>query len=367
MAAAHTTKGGSETGDGTTVAVGTLERAVRDVLSATGLPEEHQRWVADGLIQADLRGVSTHGVIRLEPYVAGWQSGSLNVAPSIDAVTASRGAVSVFDGDRGIGIVVGRVIMTKAIEAARGHGIGLVSARNSNHAGMLAQYVLQAADAGMLGFFVSNGPPLLPPYGGRDPVLFNNPFAYAVPASRNAPIVLDMACSTVARGSIRLAAKEGRPIPEGWALGADGAPTTDPLVAMDGVLLPMAGHKGSAVAVINECLAALLSGATFSMGISSAFLSADASAMDHWGAGHTAIAVDLSHLGPAAETRARVDELIAAIKASRRAQGVSEILYPGEREARLETRYRRDGVPLGSEAARSLARVCAAVGVACPI
>jgi LDH2 family malate/lactate/ureidoglycolate dehydrogenase len=253
--------------------------------------------------------------------------------------------MELLDADNGLGVIVGQRAMLRAVDLAREHGVGLVGVTKSNHAGMLASHVLHATAAGMIGSFVSNAPALMAPSGGREAMISNSPFAWAVPC-RPDPIVLDMACSAVARGRIRLAASLDQPIPPDWATDADGVPTTDAHRAMQGLVLPMAGYKGYGLALVNELLAAALPGAQFSVDVSRRFLAEDATTLDAWGIGHVAIAIDVSVFHDPDAFADRVAGLAGRLRASRTAPGATRVLLPGDLE--LETQYdrTRDGIPM---------------------
>jgi LDH2 family malate/lactate/ureidoglycolate dehydrogenase len=244
-------------------------------------------------------------------------------------------------------VIIGQIAMDRAVEMARDFGIGIVAVRNSNHAGMLAAHVLRASKAGMIGYFVRNAPALMAPWGGREALLSNSPFAWAIP-SRDDPIVLDMACSAVARGRIRLAAQRNMRIPLGWAIDERGAPVEDAHAAMRGMVLPMAGYKGYGLAIVNEVLAAVLPGATLSMNVSTAFLRENATSHDSWGVGHLAIALDVSAFEDPTVFRDRVQQLIEKVRSSQLAPGHERIMVPGEPEAKTRRSRFATGIPISS-------------------
>lgn len=314
-----------------------------------GLDESAVDLFAESLVEADLRGIDTHGVVRTPAYVEGFLRGHLNPTPRLREVRR-KGAVAVYDVDNGLGGIVGQQLMDIAVDLARTHGVGYVAAHNGNHAGMLAQHVLRAVDQGMVGQFVSNGPPVMAGWGGRDPLVSNNPIAYGFPAGRFPAIVLDMACSAAARGKIRQAALNDVPIPPDWATDEEGRPTTDPHAAMRGLVLPMAGYKGYGLAVVNEMLSAVLPGALLSADVSSAFLREGAEALDAWRVGHLAVALDVEAFMDLTEYLRRTDELIERCKASRTAPGFDEVLVPGEPEWRRRAERLRDGIPVAASA-----------------
>lgn len=341
---------------------GALRDLVDRAAACTGMPPDHRELFVAGLVEADLRGISSHGIVRLPAYVRAFGAGVVAAAPDV-TVVSERGAVSLLDAGNGIGVVVGQLAMRRAVEQARQHGIGAVGVRNSNHAGMLAVHVMQATDAGMVGYFTSNGPAIMPPTGGRTAMLGNGPFAYAFPTDGAEPLVLDMACSAIARGKIRLAAANGDEIPLGWALDPDGEPTRDAKAAMAGVVLPMAGYKGYALAFVNELLAAALTGAAFAADMPREFLREGSTMLDRWSCGHLAIAIDAETFGGGAAVRASASRLIDLMHAAERA-GDDEILVPGEPEQRTRARRVADGVPLSASTVRALAGLAEELGIA---
>lgn len=315
----------------------------------------------EGVVAADLRGIDSHGVFRVPFYARGFRLGELNPRPALRRIRG-RGATELLDADNGLGIVVGQRAMLRAVELAREHGIGLVGVTNSNHAGMLASHVLHATDAGMIGSFTSNAPALMAPWGGRDAMLSNSPFAWAIP-SRPEPIVLDMACSNVARGRIRVAASLDQPIPPDWATDADGVPTTDAHRAMEGLVLPMAGYKGYGIALVNELLAAALPGALFSVDVSRRFLAEDATTLDAWGIGHLAIAIDVSAFQDPDAFVDRVADLGRRLRTSTSAPSVARVLLPGDIELETRQARERDGIPMTAARIEQLHAFAAEAGI----
>lgn len=337
-----------------------IERAGRQA----GLDGVDLGLFVSALLETDLRGIDSHGVFRVPFYCRGLASRALNPAPRVERIRG-RGATEVVDADNGLGVIVGQVAMDRAVAMARDFGIGIVAVRNSNHSGMLAAHVMRAAAAGMVGYFVSNSPALMAPWGGREAMLSNSPFAWAIPAT-DYPIILDMACSAVARGRIRLAAQRNERIPLGWAIDAHGMPAEDPHEAMKGVVLPMAGYKGYGIAFINEVLAAVLPGATLSMDVSKAFLREGATALDSWGIGHLAVAIDVSAFEDPERFAVRVDHFVSAVRGSGLAPGYDRIMVPGEPEV-LTRRHRLEhGVPLSGAVLQVLRSFSRDVGIAPP-
>jgi len=232
------------------------------VLERVDVPASDARTVAECLTMADLRGVDSHGLIRLVPYTRRIQAGVVKARPAIE-VTMSFGAIAAVDGDNGLGPVVGLRAMEAAIELAEANGIGFVGVRRSNHFGVGAFYVDKAVRRGLLGCAISNAPPNMAPFGGRERFLGTNPFAVGIPVGTGAPMIFDASSSVAARGKIIAAAQKGQSIPAGWAIDPDGVPTTDAKLALLGAVLPFGGAKGSAISFIIDILSGTLTGAAF--------------------------------------------------------------------------------------------------------
>ena len=232
-----------------TFPVATLRAFSNGVFTAAGLAPEDAATVTDCLIHADLRGHASHGLTRIPIYAERLHRGVVNANPRV-TVTPTAPSFLVVDGDNGPGPVVSLKAMDAAIETAKAQGVAAASIRASNHNGPGSFYVERAVEAGCIAIAMTNAPPSMAVFGGRDPVIGTNPITFGTPVTGNAPVLLDMATSVVARGKIVEAAKRGEAIPEGWALDRDGNPTTDGQAAEKGVVLPMSGPKGSALAIM---------------------------------------------------------------------------------------------------------------------
>jgi len=222
-------------------------------------------------------------------------------------------------------------------------------------------FTLMAARAGCVGFLATNASPAMAPWGGRKKTVGTNPWSWAAPAGRHAPMVLDIANTGVARGKIYLARQKGLPIPEGWAINAAGAPTTDAAEAIDGIILPMAQHKGYAIAVIMDMLSGVLSGSAFGAGVHGPYQTEHRS-----GAGQFMIALNIAAFQPLEEFCARMEKYIAELKAVPLAQGFDEIVYPGELEARSEARNRAEGILLPEDTGKDLRKLADTFGLQSP-
>ncbi|HEV8635752.1 MAG TPA: Ldh family oxidoreductase [Chloroflexota bacterium] len=316
-----------------TVDAGELRERVRRIFARLGLPEDDAAVVADHLVEADLRGVHSHGVIRVPSYVAGLKAGRINPRPQIRVVD-DHGAQAVVDGDNGMGQLAAFRANDLAIERGREHGLAGVALRRSGHAGAMAYYPIRALRHGLIGFATTNAGINMPPTGGVQKLVGNNPFAIAVPTARDWPMVLDMATSVVAGGKLDVARAKGEPIPLGWARDAQGDPTTDPVAARQGSLEPLGGPKGYGMAVMLDVLAGVLSGGRFGAGLGAP------------GSGQFFLTLAVERYMPLEEFKARMEQLLDQLHACHRAPGVERIYVAGEIEWELQQRRTREGVPL---------------------
>lgn len=232
---------------------------VEGVLTGNGVPAANAAVVARCLVAADLRGVDTHGVNRIPSYMARVRAGVLDAEAS-PAVVRVTPVVAHVDARNGFGFLAGAAAMREACDMAREFGVGMASVRRSNHWGMSAWIVRQAIDAGMMSLVFTNSSPALPVFGGRSKLLGVSPIACGAPGGKERPFILDMAPSVAARGKIYKAKRRGESIPLDWALDAEGRPTDDPAAALEGVMLPMGGPKGSALAIMMDVFSGVLSG-----------------------------------------------------------------------------------------------------------
>lgn len=305
-----------------------------------GVPRVDAALVADTLVQADLWGHASHGVMRTFWYAARIEAGSC-AAVTHATIVRDAGAFVVLDGHAGLGQVLAARAMDLAVERAEAHGIGAVAVRDSGHFGTAMYFTRRAALAGCVGLLATNASPAMAPWGGREKRVGTNPWSIAAPAGAGPPLLLDVANSAVARGKLYAAQQRGERIPLGWAIDQDGRATDDPAAGIAGTLLPMAGHKGYAIAVLMDVLAGVLSGSAFGAAVVGPYRAEDRS-----GAGHLAIAIDVAAGRPLADFERDVAALVADLKATPTASGHDEVLVPGELEARTAARLEREGVPL---------------------
>lgn len=333
-----------------------LYKFCRNLLSAVGVPEGDAAVAADVLIDTSLEGIDTHGISRLPIYLTRVRNGRINARPQIKVDRS--GAVAAVDGDNGLGQLVAVRSMEVAMGLAADHGVGVAATRHSNHFGAASYYCKMAAARQMIGVTLSNGPAGIPPWGGRRAYFGTNPIAFAFPMDGH-PVVVDMSSSTVARGNIILAAKEGRPIPEGWAIDQEGRPTTDPRKALEGAVLPVGGAKGYALALAVEVMAGILSGSAYGSEVGWIY---DES-LKPTDVGHTFIAINVASLMPVQVYQERMADMVRNVKAVPLAEGFDRIMIPGERRRFQAEKRARQGVPVSENLRKELNQIAAEVGV----
>ncbi len=317
---------------------------------AAGLPAADAQTLAQLMVEADLRGSDTHGVIRLPLYVRRIRAGGVNAKPNI-RIVSDRPSAALIDGDNGMGHLVMRRAAEHAIEKARATGVGWVGARMSNHAGPAALYVTMALRHDMIGLYFAVGSNNhLPPWGGSESLLGTNPMAVAVPAGSESPIVLDMAPTVAAYGKVRLKAQRGEPMPVGWMIDKEGKPLTDPKRADEGRLLPIGDYKGYGLSLIIGLLAGALNRAAIGRQVID-FVK-EAGKATNTGQAIAALAIDT--FMPVDEFKRGVDQLIRDIRDSRRLPGIERIWLPGEQSHAKLIDRRANGVPVPKALRESL-------------
>ncbi len=307
------------------------------VFVAAGVSEEQAAIVADSLVESNLVGHDSHGVLRVGSYVEMIERRSVDPFAEPEIVRSSA-TTAVVDGHNGLGIVVARQAMGMAMEKAAMHDVGLVVVEHLGHTGRMGEYAVQAAREGFVSLVMGGGPKPggnVAPYGGTSPVFNTNPLAWGLPASRYPAVFLDLATSVAAWGKIQSAIDKDEPIPEGWLLDAEGHPTTDPHDVRAGTLLPFGGYKGSGLAFVVEALCGGLS-------------SVSCAPLTDYAGGHVLLmwTARVEAFQPLEAFRARIDGLVRAVKDARRAEGVEEILAPGELEWRTREQRLRDGLDI---------------------
>lgn len=323
-------------------------------LLATSLPIKDAELIADTLVEADLRGVHSHGIQIIPRYLRGLKNG-INPKPKVRTLV-DTGALAVLDGDCGMGQLVSVKAMEMAIDKARLQGIAAVAVQNSNHLGALAYYGMMAAKENMIGFCTTNAPAIMAPWGGLTETLGNNPICYTIPTGTGYPIVLDMAVSTAARNKVRMAAAKGEKIPLDWGLDREGQPTDDPHKALDGLLAPMSGVKGFGLAVIAEVLTAGLSGGLIGKDIPrDAIISPDI--LYPVKVSHYFQAIDVKQLVPLEDFKSRTENLIQQVHESELGKNSRGVFVPGELEFQNREHRLKGGIPISSAVLNSLDKI----------
>ena len=331
------------------------------VLQRLDVPKDEADIAARRLVTANLRGVDTHGVTRMTFYTAKLKGGALQ--PRVH-LTAERetAATALLNGHDGIGQVISHRAMELAIRKAVGAGVSYVAVKNSNHLGACAYYPMMALAHDMIGLTFTNASPRLAPTGGVDRLFGNNPWSIAVPAGERPAVVLDMANSVVAAGKIRILQKEGKPVPEGWALNRLGEPTTDPQEALAGILLAIGGYKGYGITLIVDLLTGVLTNSNYGPRVKTIDQDAEPA-----GVAHSFMAIDLSAFTDVAAFKARMDAYIDEIKNSRKARGSDVIYLPGEMEHQKMQARLKNGIPLQAKVAEELRTIGREFGVPCDL
>lgn len=328
----------------------------RACFTKIGFTLQDAELISDHLVTANLRGVDSHGVIRIPYYVEGVEKGYLRPRGGV-TVLRDGDVYALLDCGMSLGIVGAARATEKAMEKASISGLAIIGATNIGHAGMLAYYTRRVAEKGLIGVAMVNGVAEMPPWGGVGKVFGTNPISMAVPRSGAPPIVIDMATSAIAKFKVHLAAAQGTMLPEGVALNKQGVPTRDPREALEGCLLPFGGHKGYALALFIELMASSLIGAPKSVEV-----------RDHPSqqGGFLVMALDPGIFGDRGQFLSRVEEVVSVVKSARRAEGVEEILLPGEPEERMMRERLEKGVPIDGETLQRLIKLGERLGVPFP-
>ena len=321
--------------------------ALRDFAAATlahfGMPEADAAIAAEVLVDADLKGIESHGIAHLSwhsGYVPGLREGLVNATPQI-RVLRETPATLALDGDGGMGVVVAREAMDRCIAKAESSGIGMVTIRNGRHFGAAGYYAERAAARHLIGMASCNVRPLAVAAGGRERAFGTNPLAFAAPIGETHPFSLDMATSAVAGGKLEIAGRQGKRLPLGWAVDADGQDTDDPeALAKGGALLPLgsgletSSYKGYGLGLVADILSGVLSGAGFGMAL-------PRPEMGQWFA-----AWRIDAFRDPQEFRAEMQDFTERLRAIPPAEGVDRVRIPGDKEAEARADRERFGIPL---------------------
>jgi LDH2 family malate/lactate/ureidoglycolate dehydrogenase len=330
--------------DSYTMSIEGHQKICRSVFKAAGMSEQCANEVADNLLFADLRGTNSHGITRLKLYTDNARSGYFNVKGEPEIIS-DRGATIHIDGHNGFGAHVSVFAMKKTIERAKELGIALCSVRHSTHFGAAAYYSMMALEHNCIGFALTNALPSVAHHASKRPQVGTNPLTIAFPAKRNRPYVLDMATSVVAGGNVINCAREGTPIPLGWACDKDGNPTTDPKAALSGYYLPLGGYKGSGIALAIDVLCGILSGGNYGLHITKADKMKEEEIKNGPGICHMFAAIDISFFCDPEEFKETMDRFIDELKEAPVAPGYDKIMVAGEPEFLNYEKYSKEGIP----------------------
>lgn len=319
-----------------------VEGFLRAAFESLGVPPDDAATVAGLMVEADLHGYDTHGIFRLRQYVNRLRDGGTNPRPKMQVVKETP-ATALVDGDNGLGHLLMLFATELAIKKARSRGIGWVGVRNGNHAGPAAIYVNLPVQEDMIGLYAAVGSANhVPPFGGMDLLLGTNPIAIAVPAGESPPFVLDMATTVAAVGKIKALAQRGEMMPEGWMVGRDGKPLTDPARREEGLLLPIGGAKGYGLAMAIGLLAGTLNGAAFGKDVVD--FTKDTNTATN--TGQFIAAISVSAFAEVESFKASVDAVFREMRESTPLPGHDPVRIPGEGRGAVYEDRKAKGIPL---------------------
>ena len=336
------------------VSIESIDKVTRETLSACGVSENSVEAILETIHYANRSGIPTHGIGRLPLYVKKIQAGHFNPKDDVKTVMDAD-AVAILDANGSFGQVAARHAVDLALEKAQKHGVAVVGVRNSNNFGTAGYYGDYAARRGMAAFVFANAAPAIAPTGGNKTIFGTNPLCYAFPGSdSNDPIVLDMATTVVARGKVRLAAKNGEKIPLDWAIGPDGKPTDDPNEALKGSLLPIAGYKGYGLSLFVDVFAGMLTGSAYAGGVKPL-----SNMEEDSNNGHLFVLIDVKRFMDGDELNERVNHFYEAVRACGEEGTVMLPGEPGYRKMAEQT----DAVTISAKQFEEVNDVAASVGV----
>ncbi|MFA1820159.1 Ldh family oxidoreductase [Virgibacillus oceani] len=323
-----------------------------------GVNDENASIIADALIEADLRGVYSHGIVRTAIYLKRIEEGMVDPSSCIEIINDNE-ITTLIDGNNNLGAVVGKQALNLALKKSDKKGAAIVGVKGSNHFGTGAFYAAKSISQDKILLVMSNASQTMPPTGGIRPFIGTNPLSIGVPTDKEIPFILDMATSVVARGKIIVASQKNEEIPLGWAVDRHGKPTTDPNEALEGSVLPMGGPKGYAISMMIDILSGVLTGAGFGKHINNMY--------ENWGqpqnVGHFFIVIDIKQFIPIEEFKQRMDQYIRDIKSEPKAEGVKEILIPGEIEYKKSEEQKKYGIELPDSVVEELKDLSQKYGV----
>ncbi len=338
-----------------------------------GCPDDHAESAADVLISADLRGVDSHGVLKLPGYVRLWEIGRINANPKIKIVHETPSTASV-DGDKGLGLVVAPLVMKMAVEKAKAVGSGWMSVKNSNHFGIAGYHAMMVLGHDMVGIAMTNASPHAAPTFSAERLLGTNPISVAIPAGQEPPFVADFATTTVAHGKLVLRQRKGESLPSGWAQDADGNPTINAFATHEGgALVPLGSdrergsQKGYCLGAIVDIFSAMLSGANYGPWVPPfpAHLPLPETSVGE-GIGHFLGAFRIDAFRPAEEFKAHMDTWIRRFRDAKPAEGHDRVYIPGDPEREMFEKRKIEGIPLMESVVKDLEALGDKLGIKFP-
>lgn len=333
-----------------------LKEILTEIFIKIGLEKNDANIASEVLLRSDFTGVDSHGLNRLEHYVYKLNAGKININPKIKQINQDEKLIKL-DGDNGLGLVVAPKALDICINAAKKHGISCVTINNSNHFGVGNYYGGKIAENDLIGIVITNSTVHMAPYGGVEKLLGTNPIVISIPRGNNDPIVLDMATSAIAFGAIEHFALNNMKLEPNSAMDLEGNMTLDPNVVKsgNGMLMPMAKHKGYGLSLIVDVLCFALANAKMGKDIVS--IRAKGEDIGHEGVGHIMLAIDISKFGDKDKIKSDVDEYANFIKNSKRKEGVNEIFMPGEIEYNKLKMNMEEGIELNDKVYSNLDRI----------
>lgn len=347
-----------------------LQALVEKIFIKAGCSGSHAAIVADMLVSAELRGIPSHGLMRVKDYIGLWQKGRMNMQPQVKVVHETLSTATV-DADMAPGMIAGKYAMELAIEKALQVGSGWVAVRNSNHFGIAGYYTMMASSKDMIGFAMTNANALVAPTFSLDRMLGTNPIAFSIPGKDEPAFTADFATTPIARGKLELMEKQGKESPQGFVQDKDGIQTTDPSVLRrGGAILPLGGdyqhasHKGYCMGAMVDILSAILSGANFGPFVPPqvAYLDPRPDAPGA-GLGHFFGAIRIDGFRPAEEVKLYMDKWIRTFRAANASAEAERVVIPGEPEIAKEKDYKENGIPVMPQVWAELVATALGIGL----
>ncbi len=328
------------------------------IFKGLGMPADDAAFMGRCLVDADVRGVLTHGCRFIPIYYKWAKDGTLNLTPQPKVLNEAASMIA-YDADDSLGHLISARAMQNCIDKAKQTGAAVATVRNSRHCGAMAFYSQMAADAGCIGQAVSNGGVMMAPFGGIDRLVGLNPVSWAAPTNKPWSFNLDMATSVVAGSKIMLAMEKGEQIPLGWAIDSEGKPTSDPKAATKGALLPLGGAKGFGLALMLDIVCGVLSGGRFGANQGLEPFDKKENQFSQY-----FLAVDIKHFMPLSEFKERMGQLIDKVKSGRTVEGGQGVMVAGEIEYNNRQRLSQEGIPYPAGVMAEIERIAAEVGAA---